>query len=685
MSRPEQTDSGQSDRPQELTLWRSLRSTAPGFIKRSFSAKFLFSFLFVVLLISAIGATTFVHIQDTIEDDASEQLRSTARLRADMVGQWVLAMQSQTRMISASDRLPTGTRSDVSLLLRRSKAQASLNVIALHYVDTTNGTIRASTESDVEGKQLSSADTPWEPMVTDLADSTTAPSAVSVSPDAYVRENQSVVAFVTLTDDRSGAIVLVGSLQRHLLSTESAVATTVVNEDGQALFTASSSDVDYGNATGFAASKRTRTVQLTETEDHLRAFSTVEGAPWVTVTSAPKDDVYEVADAVGSNVTRIVVSSVLSLSLIGFVLGRQTVVPLVRLRRRTEEMQSGDLDVDLTTERVDEIGRLFRGFAQMRDALRKQIRDAHEARRQAEASRREMVRQNERLDQFASTLSHDLRNPLAVARGHVELLRASLQDGEPTPETLSTHVEKMDAAHDRIDSIINDVLMLTREGEHVEETTAVELLDVATDAWENVDSRDATLSIDESHVIEADRNRLLRLFENVFRNAIDHVGDDVEVTLGLLEDGFYLADDGPGIPDDEVDDVFEYGHTTSSEGTGLGLSIVKTIAEAHGWSVHVDTEYDGGACFTFSDVFEDEPLDFEDTQFAWGETASQFEWGSSSAGFEWASPADELEAAESAAADDEQDTPESAAADDDAAADRREQPGDFDWGLERDG
>jgi len=88
------------------------------------------------------------------------------------------------------------------------------------------------------------------------------------------------------------------------------------------------------------------------------------------------------------------------------------------------------------------------------------------------------------------------------------------------------------------------------------------------------------------------------------RNARDHGAppsaserQGVSVTVGTLPEGFYVADDGPGIPDSERDAVFEQGYSTSDDGTGLGLAIVERIVDGHGWSITVTESDAGGACF----------------------------------------------------------------------------------------
>ena len=203
---------------------------------------------------------------------------------------------------------------------------------------------------------------------------------------------------------------------------------------------------------------------------------------------------------------------------------------------------------------------------------------------------RELERENDRLEQFASIVSHDLRSPLTVASGRLELVAA---------ESESEHVAAIERAIDRMDAIIDDVLTLTRKGQTVspDETESVELAGLAQAAWRAIDSPEAVLQVETDESVPADRSRLRRVFENLFWNAVDHAGPSVTVTVGDIDGGFYIADDGPGIPSSEREQVFESGYTTTRDGTGLGLDIVADIVEAHGWTVELAEPEDGGARF----------------------------------------------------------------------------------------
>ncbi|MFB6299722.1 MAG: PAS domain S-box protein [Halobacteriales archaeon] len=208
---------------------------------------------------------------------------------------------------------------------------------------------------------------------------------------------------------------------------------------------------------------------------------------------------------------------------------------------------------------------------------------------------RELQRQNERLDEFASLVSHDLRNPLNVAEGHLELAKN---------ECDSESLDAIKRALDRMETLIDDLLALAREGEPVTAFEPVDLAELAERCWQTVGIEAATLHIETDHSIKGDASRLQQLLENLFRNAVEHGGDDVTVRIGHLDDGngFYVADDGQGIPEDERERVFESGYSTSEQGTGFGLTIVNEIVEAHGWEITITDSATGGARFEITGV-----------------------------------------------------------------------------------
>jgi PAS domain S-box-containing protein len=216
-------------------------------------------------------------------------------------------------------------------------------------------------------------------------------------------------------------------------------------------------------------------------------------------------------------------------------------------------------------------------------------------RTEAEAYRRTIEEQNERLAAFASIVSHDLRNPLGVAQGYADLAE---QTGDPE------HFDRCRNALTRMESLIDDLLVLAREGADIAEVDSISIPELVTECWSFVRTAEAQLTATADVRIRGDSSRLQQLLENLFRNAVEHGGEDVTVVVGLLPDcsGLYVEDDGPGIPDADRERIFAGGYSTSEHGTGFGLEIVQQIVDAHGWEISATASSTGGARFEITGI-----------------------------------------------------------------------------------
>jgi PAS domain S-box-containing protein len=230
-----------------------------------------------------------------------------------------------------------------------------------------------------------------------------------------------------------------------------------------------------------------------------------------------------------------------------------------------------------------------------------------------ERANERLERQNEQLERLVSMTSHDLRNPLNVLEGSVQL---AAETGE------SRYFENSRQAIDRMTELVEDVLTLARVGADVSELRPVDVDELAERCWRSVPTGQGRLVADSGLTVEADRMRLRQLFENLFGNSVEHGskgretsaqdGRGVTVRIGALpHGGFYVEDDGPGIPSADRENVFDRGYSSTPTGTGLGLAIVREIADAHGWSVRATEGTDGGARFEFEGAT---PLGVEDDQ-----------------------------------------------------------------------
>lgn len=203
-----------------------------------------------------------------------------------------------------------------------------------------------------------------------------------------------------------------------------------------------------------------------------------------------------------------------------------------------------------------------------------------------------LEQQNERLNRFASMLAHELRNPLEIAQIYLSFLDA---EDDAT-------IAQIEDAHERIDEIIDVVLVLARGNDGVGDREAVGLTGIVKDVWAKTATGDADIEITGTQILRVNPTHLQHLLENLFRNTIEHSDGTITVRVGVLDDGFYVEDTGPGIPETERENVTEAGYTTDEEGIGLGLTFVAQLADAYGWEYTITESGEGGARFEFTDI-----------------------------------------------------------------------------------
>jgi len=210
---------------------------------------------------------------------------------------------------------------------------------------------------------------------------------------------------------------------------------------------------------------------------------------------------------------------------------------------------------------------------------------------------RDLERQNERLEAFVDVISHDIPNHLNVAESRLELAR--IDDDV-------SHLDYVSTAHSRIGSLVTDMRTLVDHGRQIESTEWLRLPDEIKICWESCPDTEEgpTLHVEAEGFICADRSRFRQLLENLLWNALDHAGEEPTIRIGLLDDGLYIEDDGPGIAGTVREDVLSPGFTTAGDEDhyGFGLAIVDEIVRAHGWELAITEGRDGGARFEITGV-----------------------------------------------------------------------------------
>ncbi|SIQ83869.1 His Kinase A (phospho-acceptor) domain-containing protein [Haladaptatus litoreus] len=212
---------------------------------------------------------------------------------------------------------------------------------------------------------------------------------------------------------------------------------------------------------------------------------------------------------------------------------------------------------------------------------------AHENITQRKVAELKAEQRTEELQEFARLLSHDLRNPLAVAQGSAKMLAMDTDD-DYLDDILSSLL--------RMEAIIDDALTLMQYGTEGRDKEPVRLSNLTESAWSNVETESVKLTRTDDRILDGYPDLLAHVFENLFRNAIEH-GEAETITVGATKNGFHVEDDGTGIPAEMRGKVFEMGHTTQKNGTGFGLAIVESLIDSHGWSISVAGSETGGARF----------------------------------------------------------------------------------------
>jgi two-component system phosphate regulon sensor histidine kinase PhoR len=218
--------------------------------------------------------------------------------------------------------------------------------------------------------------------------------------------------------------------------------------------------------------------------------------------------------------------------------------------------------------------------------------------------------------EFVGNVSHELRTPLSLIKGFTEtLLDGALDD----PQQATRFLQKIDKHSDRLLFLIEDLLAISRleSGQVALNVQQIDLHDLAQrvldDLAARATGRKTTLNneIAPQTTVWADADRLQQVLFNLADNAIKYGKNEGCVTIGARTGAgekmeIFVADDGPGIPPDSIERVFERfyrvdrARSRESGGTGLGLAIVKHIVQAHGGEAWVKSELQKGATFYFT-------------------------------------------------------------------------------------
>jgi signal transduction histidine kinase len=308
------------------------------------------------------------------------------------------------------------------------------------------------------------------------------------------------------------------------------------------------------------------------------------------VVNVPVSEAYSVSRGIAQNLVVIVGVAILGLGLLGVTLVRRTVRDLDRLTSKAARLEQGGLDIDLGSDRTDELGQLYAQFASMRDRIDQRIAEAEAARGAAQEAKAKLEERNESLRSQRTiitvlnrVLRHNIRNGLTVLEGHLDLLAS-----EPDGDDRQLHIEKMFETMANIEGTAEKARAIEQlvdtETEVRDRVDVSALLETEIAQFEQLYPDAAIETAIEQGVTARAHESIRFVFTNVLENAIEHNDrQPPRLEVSLASDAtadavvVTIADNGPGIPEAELQTLEAESETPTEHASGLGLWIVTWI------------------------------------------------------------------------------------------------------------
>lgn len=602
-----------------------LRGLVPRVVRDRYAVKFGLFILLLGLVVGMIGLGATAVLTNELERSTLEDRATFATSEASSIEAIHQQQDIVIERLTRSTVIESRNETQIDRHLEGLPGRLPIETHEIHYVDSDADEILASTRDAVVGQSIETLDI-REPS-DEIYQRTTPGATWHSSPYLTADEFGNGVAAVAYTrevfaqEDRMVVVTVpIGGFAGELQTRGSDRETTILVDGADRVIL---DDSGFGaglpgepnNTFGAAYDGHVSSEALTESgaqriddsprgiltheaynfpdEEYLVAYAPVPGTEWVLLVHVPVEDAFGQAETAQQFGFAATVLAILVITLLGAIIGRNTALAITRLTAKTNEIKAGNLDVELETERTDEIGQLYEDFDAMRQALRERIQELSAAIEAEEATRRELAATNRELEEqqlitsvLNRLLRHNLRNGLTTIQLRSEQLATEDLD-EPSKERVTGEIQRtcnrllrqaekfravervVDTDPEELDSI-DIVLAVTAAVETYESSHSHVQFDV------DLPDQAAVRGGDAVHVI----------VENLIENAIEHNDrDDPVVTITLdnrttADDRWIeltVADDGPGIPEMEID-VLERGEETPLEhGSGIGLWLVNWL------------------------------------------------------------------------------------------------------------
>jgi len=419
------------EQPDETRSTDEASSILPGFLARSFLAKFILALLLVTVVILGVSANTYAQTSDQLNAETQTEYIGVAQQSATQIEDWSQARSDTTRRLAQFQVIQSGTQAERQSFLEAETTRLPEDVHRVHLVESESADIVASTDPAKEGETLNTREAPWQNDNITYND-----DGVFIS-NASEALGRSLVSFVTPVETDGGEqMILVmqtdlDALAGNLPAPSEGVYSQVIDSEGSVVAGTQEQDQlarndgtleTYDETTspadqtviqrglaGESGFLQEESVKDSLAGEYVVAFAPIAGENWVVATHVPISTAYALRTTITQSLLILSGTAFLGIGVIGLVFGRGSVSALNRLTEKAERLEAGNLDVDLEVTRADEFGQLTASFANMRDALRDRIQEAESARKEAEVSRSEALAMTEYLQEKAEDYGEVMR------------------------------------------------------------------------------------------------------------------------------------------------------------------------------------------------------------------------------------------------------------------------------------
>ncbi|MFB9804197.1 HAMP domain-containing protein [Haladaptatus pallidirubidus] len=352
-----------------------IEGVLPTRIRRSYAAKFGTVLFTILILISSIGFYIHFDTKQLVQEENRTEINNSAKGEAEALHKWVTKKRSTTRFLAESVSA-NQTNSERQALVERKLIDLPNDVRAIHYVDSRNGTVLASTTDELVGTSPSASDAAWANGSLSVSGS----DSVQVM-NPYEESGEPVTAFVAPTADSNRMVVMTTSLTERSHALSSPIATgdmTVVNGEGTVvldnqnarLLSGYGDDASAAIADGLSGNSDIKRTSGADGKSAVMAYTPVVGTDWILLYQVPVESAFALQTHVTQNIGVLVVMAVLMLVVVGLSIGRGTAQSLATVSKTADEISAGRLDAELPkTKREDEMGTLFGSFESMHEYL----------------------------------------------------------------------------------------------------------------------------------------------------------------------------------------------------------------------------------------------------------------------------------------------------------------------------